>query len=185
MRRERKMRFIVDIGSNHVTNDVPSKSRALELIHAAAESGATDVKFQLFDKLYRDSSQQKNISKIALPKNWIDELRNKCDELGVNFLCTPFSLNAVDYLETFVKEWKIASWDITFEPMIKKIGKSGKPVIMSTGGATSKEIKTAVKWLYGDKMVKKANYIKDHPYAPSLHGRLSYCSSRYATKQNY
>lgn len=156
------MRFIVDIGSNHaIQGSSPNKQRAFKLIESAAESGATDVKFQLFDVLYRDKKTQQNVDKLALPKEWVSDLADCCTANNVNFLCTPFSVEAVDFLDPYVSDFKIASWDITFKPMLEKIGKIGKPVILSTGGATIKEIKDAVRWLYGDKL-SDSQYVKNH-----------------------
>ena len=167
------MRFIAEIGSNYCTeNGRPSKSRAIKLIEQAAKHGATDVKFQLFDTLYREEATQKHIDKIALPRNWISDLYDTCRENNVNFLCTPFSLDALEFLNPYIDEVKIASWDITYRPLIKAIGETKKPVVMSTGGATVKEIKDAVKWLYGDSI--GTSYIKDHL-------TLMHCTGGYPT----
>lgn len=157
------MRFIVDIGSNHtIQNSSPNKQRAFKLIESAAENGATDVKFQLFDTLYRDKKTQQSVTKLALPKEWVSDLADCCAANNVNFLCTPFSVEAVDFIDPYVNEFKIASWDITFRPMLEKIGKTGKPIILSTGGATTKEIKDAVKWVYNDNDTMDSQYVKNH-----------------------
>ena len=176
------MRFIVDIGSNYCVGDSrPNKARAIKLIEQASKSGATAVKFQLFDTLYRDKKTQKNIQKIALPREWISELSEACAENGVTFLCTPFSLEALDFILPYINEVKIASWDITYKPLIQAIGKTRLPVIMSTGGATVKEIKDAVGWIYGESRenVSEASRVKN--YYIRDHLTLMHCTGGYPT----
>ena len=140
------MRFIAEIGSNYFTNG-KTIERAFLLIEAAARSGATDVKFQLFEAgtLYRDPPD--DVAGIQLPRQWVPDLHGKCKEVGVNFLCTPFDLGGVSFLNEFVNEWKIASWDITYVPLLESISKTKKPVILSTAAATIQEIELALSYL--------------------------------------
>ncbi len=139
--------IVAEIGSNHSHNLL----RALDLITAAAQCGADTVKFQLFtaDTLWRKDDYRWLVTKdLALPSEWIPKLQNQCVVDGVNFLCTPFSIGAVNILESYsVDRYKIASGDITYEPLIKLVGTLRKPVILSTGFSTMDEIDRALNWL--------------------------------------
>lgn len=138
--------IIAETGSNHNGNLV----RALDLITAAARCGAHTVKFQLFDdQLWRENDPRHNsIKPLIVPPNWIPILQSRCIAEGVKFLCTPFSIKALDILEFYnVKRYKISSGDITYKPLIALIGTLNKPVILSTGFSTMAEINQALDWL--------------------------------------
>jgi sialic acid synthase SpsE len=142
------MKFIAEIGSNHtVKNGKPDLNRALALIEEAAAAGATHAKFQLFSKMHVNPEAQKSFDEVALPQHWLPDLAKECRANGIEFLCTPFSVEAVDILDQFVDEWKVASWDITFIPLLNKLAQNGKPVILSTAAATIEEIESAVELL--------------------------------------
>lgn len=147
-----KTQVIADIGSNCFVGSNP-KQRAKELIQLAAESGATVSKFQLFraDKLYRDEAKRGAIRQYELPVEWLPELKQVADDSGIELMVTPFYLEAVDVLERLgVKRYKIASSDILYEPLIRLVGQTKKPVIVSTGSATEQEIENAYEWLRPD-----------------------------------
>lgn len=146
------MDFIAEIGSNWAVGDNPKK-RAIHLIKAAANSGATVVKFQLFkgEWLYRDYEKARAMQLTELPTAWLRELKKCTEELNLEFLVTPFYCGAVDILENLgVNRYKIASWDITHIPLLKKIASTKKPIIMSTGAATLEEIDEALTILRPD-----------------------------------
>ena len=62
----------------------------------------------------------------------------------IDFLSTPFDDNAIEFLDPLVKFFKVASADLTNTPFLRKIGKKGKPVFLSTGASTLVEIDNAV-----------------------------------------
>lgn len=73
-----------------------------------------------------------------------------CRAGGVGTMVTPFDLEAVDRLERLgVEAYKIASGDITYRALIRKIATTGKPVFLSTGAANGFEIRRAIGWLKG------------------------------------
>jgi sialic acid synthase SpsE len=151
-----ELKFICEIGTNWYPayyGDYFSSNklleRALHLIELAARSGGTHAKFQLFRKLYRSEKKQKELEKLQLPLSWIPILADACRENNIDFLCTPFYLEAVDILDPYVNEWKVASWDITFIPLLERIAQTGKPVILSTGEATESEIIRAYRIVWG------------------------------------
>ena len=136
--------IIAEIGSSHNG----SKDTALRLIEYAAEAGCDYAKFQLFtgDDLWHSSdSRLEATRRLALPVEWLPDLKNHCLDYGIRFLCTPFSLKAVDALEDLgVKAYKISSGDITYLPLIKRVGETVKKVFLSVGAATYAEIDAAL-----------------------------------------
>ena len=161
-----KVNIIAEVGSNHMRD----KGRALELIAQSAAAGADVVKFQLFtaDTLWsRSDDRHKGTTRVELPPEWIPDLIQTCEANKVKFLCTPFSPAAVDLLESHGAEaYKISSGDVTYLPLIEKIGKTRKPVYLSVGGATIGEINAALK-LLPDNEVVILHCVPGYPVAPS------------------
>ena len=145
--------FIAEIGVNYEN----SINRAKKIIKLAKEGGADAVKFQSYkaEKLackaspyYWDLKEVPVKSQYDLFKkfdkfgfNEFKILKNYCDKIKIDFLSTPFDLDAVDYLDKLVPFFKIASADINNFPLIKKICSKNKPIILSTGATTFNEIK--------------------------------------------
>ena len=134
--------IIAEIGSNHNQ----SKQLAYETIDAAIECGANAVKFQSIniDQLYFGPSQ-KTIDlhkKIDLEESWHHDFKDYCDKKGVTFFSAPTYLSAIDLLEDLdVELYKLASAQIgTFPQLVEKVISLGKPVIFSTGLATTYHI---------------------------------------------
>lgn len=146
MKTTTKIDFIAEIGSNWYAPGQNGLERAKKLIKSAAGSGATAVKFQYFkaDKLYREPQKAYSLKHLELPYVWLPELKQTAVECGVEFICTPFFIEAVAQLLPFVQRFKIASWDLTYTPLLEEIAKTGYPVILSTGAAFFQEIDNAV-----------------------------------------
>jgi N,N'-diacetyllegionaminate synthase len=76
------------------------------------------------------------------------ELKEHCDEIGVEFLASPFSNTAVDLLEKLgVERYKIGSGEVNNLLLLEKIGRTGKPVIISSGMSSIKELDKTVNFL--------------------------------------
>ena len=75
------------------------------------------------------------------------DLADYCGSLGIDFLSTPFDAKSVDFLDSIMSYYKIASADINNLPFLRQIAKKQKPVVLSTGASTLKEIASAVKCL--------------------------------------
>ncbi|WP_426416293.1 N-acetylneuraminate synthase family protein [Aestuariirhabdus sp. LZHN29] len=134
---------------------------AKRLIDEAAQAGAHAAKFQSYkagkiasrnSPAYWDTSKEPTESQYKLFQKYdgfgeaeYKELARHCDAAGVDFLSTPFDLDAVDFLDPLMPVFKIASADITNVPLIRKCAGTGKPLIMSTGASTLPEIEFAVK----------------------------------------
>lgn len=152
--------IIAEAGSNHNRDFENAK----KLIDVAVEAGADAVKFQIFSaeaiyskktpmasylkdkKLVKDGESLWDIIKrIEIPRQWTPDLMTYCQQKGIIFLSTPFDLNAVDELEAAgVEAYKVASFEITHLPMLKKISATGKPIILSTGMASLEDIEIAL-----------------------------------------
>lgn len=152
--------IIAEAGSNH-NRDFDN---ALRLIDVAVAAGADAVKFQIFsaEAIYskktpmasylKDKKLAKNgetlwdiIKRIEIPRSWTPDLMKYCREKDIVFLSTPFDLVAVDELaEAGVAAYKVASFEITHLPMLKKISATGRPIILSTGMASLEDIEVAL-----------------------------------------
>lgn len=147
--------IIAEIGSNH-GGDLDTAKRYIE---AAARAGADVAKFQtltrdgLIARFVRDPQSGEIVanpkhaafSNAGLPDDWHAPLKACCEDNGIEFMSTPFSLEAVDLMEGIgVKRYKLASGDLTFVPLLEKLGRTGKPVILSTGAAYLDEVEEAV-----------------------------------------
>lgn len=151
-----RVNIIAEIGSNYDSDLETAKKYIL----AAKDSGADTVKFQTLrkSKLITPKVRQneewvehpawKIFSNLELPDKWHFTLKEFADTTDIEFISTPFYLEAVDLLETIgVSRYKIASGDITFFPLLKKVGETGKPVILSTGGSNLFDVENAVEIL--------------------------------------
>jgi len=148
--------IIAEIGVNH-EGDVELAKR---LIDEAANGGAHAAKFQSYkagliasknSPAYWDTSKEPTDSQYKLFQKYDNfgeqeyiELAAHCLKRGIDFMSTPFDLDAVDFLNPLMPAFKVASADITNVPLIRKCASTGKPLIMSTGAASLPEIEFAV-----------------------------------------
>ncbi|MFD2046677.1 pseudaminic acid synthase [Ornithinibacillus salinisoli] len=152
--------IIAEMSGNHNQ----SLDRALEIVEAAAKSGADALKIQTYtadtmtlnetrnDFRIRDTkSVWKNKSLFELygeaytPWEWHEPIFKRCNELGMIGFSTPFDETAVDFLETLnVPCYKIASFECTDLPLISRVAKTKKPMIISTGMCSAAEIEETV-----------------------------------------
>lgn len=150
--------FIADIAASHDGE----LSRAVELIHLAAEAGADAAKFQNFsaekivsDRGFRELgglSHQAQWSKsvfevyqdASIPHEWTPTLKAACDEAGIAYFSAAYDLGAVDMLEPYVPAYKIGSGDITWLESLDYTARKGKPMLLATGAAGLAEVVDAV-----------------------------------------
>lgn len=139
--------FIAEVSSNHARD----LHRCLKFVDAAAQIGCDAVKFQLFrvDELFAPeilarSEAHRKRKDWELPTTFLSPIAERCRLRKINFICTPFSLQAVEELKPYVSHYKIASYELTWPTLIEACAKTGKPLILSTGMATSEEIRSAV-----------------------------------------
>ncbi len=99
-------------------------------------------------KLWKGENLYNLYKKGFTPWEWHKKIFDEAKKLDILCFSSPFDETAVDFLESLnVKLYKVASFEITHVPLLIKIAKTKKPVILSTGMATSKEIKNAIKIL--------------------------------------
>lgn len=147
---------IAEMSGNHNQ----SLDRALAIVDAAAASGAHALKIQTYtpdtmtlklsegEFLINDSKnlwKGKNLYELygeaMTPWNWHQPIKERCENHGMLFFSTPFDFTAVDYLEKLnVDFYKIASFENTDLPLIKRVAQTGKPMIISTGMASVAEL---------------------------------------------
>ena len=136
----KKTFIIAEAGANH-NRDF---NLALKLIDAAKESGSDAVKFQtyssetLYSKHTPDFAGYKNLPKlikeIELPREWQKDLKQYCDQKGIEFMSTPFDEEAVDQLvQLGVKRLKIAGFESTDPRFVDMVASTGLPLIISAG----------------------------------------------------
>ncbi|UOQ44120.1 pseudaminic acid synthase [Halobacillus salinarum] len=155
--------IVAEMSGNHNQ----SLERALQIVETAAKCGVHGLKVQTFtaetmtldcpqeDFFIRDPKSLWNGESLynlyqqsQLPWEWHQAIFDKCKELGIVGFSTPFDETAVDFLETLdVPCYKIASFENTDLPLLRKVARTGKPVILSTGMATLTELAESVQTL--------------------------------------
>jgi len=151
--------FIADIAANHDGN----LGRACDLIQKAAKAGANAAKFQHFtaETIVSDhgfmslNSQKSHQSKwkksvfevyndASISLEWTAKLKESCDEVGIAFFTSPYSIELVNYIDPYVPAYKIGSGDITWIEIVKHIAAKQKPYILATGASTMDDVNRAV-----------------------------------------
>lgn len=154
--------IVAELSANHGQDF----DEALRLIDAAAEAGADAIKLQTYtpDTITLDSDlphfridggtlwDGKKLydlyGEAYTPWDWQPKLKEYAGKLGLDLFSSPFDETAVDFLEAMdVPAHKIASFEMTHMPLLRKVAATGKPVIMSTGMATLAEIDESVRTL--------------------------------------
>lgn len=152
--------IVAEMSANHNMDF----QRALDIIRAAKDAGADAVKIQTYtaDTITLDSDApcfqitqgtlwdgttlHKLYQSAYTPWEWQAELKAAAEDMGLVFFSSPFDLGSVDFLEGLgVPAYKVASFEITDIPLIKKIAGLGKPVIIATGVARLADIELAVR----------------------------------------
>ena len=179
--------LIAEIGVNHEG----SLDRAKQMIDQVARAGGHAAKFQTYkagtlaakttSPAYWDQTKEATSSQYELFQRWDNfgpdeyaELAAHCKSQGIDFLSTPFDMDAVDMLTPLQPVTKVASADLTNIPLIRKIGKTGRPVIMSVGASSHDEIKRSLDVLLtaGAQSVTLLHCILNYP-TPREHAQLS------------
>jgi len=157
---DHKPYIIAEISGNHGG----SIDRALELIKAAANTGADAVKFQTYtpdtitiksdrrefliddpNSLWHGRTLYDLYEEAHTPWDWHAEMFKCARDLGIEVFSSPFDLTSVDFLEDLdVAAYKIASLELSDTQLIKRVAQTEKPLIMSTGGAKLADIENAV-----------------------------------------
>ena len=153
--------IIAEMSGNHNQ----SLSRALDIVEAAAKSGAHALKVQTYTpdtmtldlderefhisdpkSLWAGTSLYELYGKAYTPWEWHKPIFDRARQLGIIVFSTPFDDTAVDFLESLdVPCYKIASFENTDLPLIRRVAATGKPLMISTGMATVGELDETVR----------------------------------------
>ena len=160
MNRNGRCQIIAEAGVNH-NGDL---NLALDLVDAAAEAGADIVKFQTFSASQLASSQARRVSyqqkafpsksetqlemlqRLEISHTQHQTVKARCAERNIEFLSSCFDLQSLDFLENDlnVSGHKLGSGELTNAPLLLAIGRTKKPLILSTGMANLGEIEQAL-----------------------------------------
>jgi N,N'-diacetyllegionaminate synthase len=160
--------FIAEAGLNH-NGDI---NIAKQMIDKAIESGADAIKFQTYksEEFLAESSQYFDFFKnVELSFDEFKELSEYAKEKNFTFFSAPFDIQSADFLNQIdVSCFKIASSDLTNLPLIRHIAKMKKPMIISTGIATMKEVDEAINWclLEGNDQIALLHCVANYPTLP-------------------
>ena len=159
----RPVYVVAEMSANHGQDF----EKAVSIVQAAAKAGADAVKLQTYTAdtmtldcdnpyfritgtIWEGRTLYDLYNEAFTPWEWQPKLKVIANEIGLDFFSTPFDETAVDFLEEMnVPAYKVASFEIVDIPLLKRIGLTGKPVIMSTGMATLAEIEEAVDTMRG------------------------------------
>ncbi|MDC0205549.1 pseudaminic acid synthase [Pelagibacteraceae bacterium] len=171
--------FIAEISANHCG----SLSKAIKLIKCAKDNGADAVKLQTYTADTMTIKSNKKYFKINkglwkgynfwdlynkahTPLEWHKKLFDYAKKIGIIIFSTPFDESAVDFLEKLrCPMYKVASFEMTDIPLIKKIAATKKPMIISTGMANLNEIELTynVARKYGAKNITLLYCVSNYP----------------------
>ncbi len=154
-----KVYIIAELSANHHQDF----EQAVRLIHTAKEVGADAIKLQTYTPdtitmrsdreyfrvgggtLWDGKTLHALYGEAYTPWEWQPKLKQAAKNLGLDLFSSPFDETAVDFLERMdVPAYKIASFELVDIPLIQKVAKTGKPIILSTGMATTEEIEEAL-----------------------------------------
>ena len=170
--------IIAEAGVNH-NGDL---NLAFELVDAAKAAGVDCVKFQTFKSenlvsrgaqkaeyqkaATGDSSQKDMLKQLELSFDEFITLKEYCDNAVICFLSTQFDFESIDFLNSIdMPFWKVPSGEVTNYPYLRELGRTGKPVVMSTGMCETEEIRAAIQVLRenGTKEIKLLHCNTEYP----------------------
>lgn len=147
-------------------NFLGSYQKALKIIDAAAKAGADAIKVQTYtadtitinsdkkyfqikvNKAWKNQTLYQLYQKGSMPWHWQPKLKKYAEKKGLVFFSFPLDATAVDFLEKIkVVLYKVGSFEVVDIPLLKRIGQTKKPVIISRGMSSLAELKLAVKTL--------------------------------------
>lgn len=175
--------IVAEMSGNH-NHDI---KRAYKIINQAARVGADAIKLQTYtadtltidcdnkyfqvkvNKAWKGQILYSLYKEAYTPWGWQPKLKKYAESKGLVFFSTPFDNTAVDFLEKMkVQLYKVASFEVIDIPLLKKIGQTKKPVIISRGMSSNEELKLAIKTLKdnGTPQVAVLHCVSSYPASP-------------------
>lgn len=157
--KDKPVYIIAEMSANHNMD----YNRARQIVQAAAQSGADAIKLQTYtpdtitidcdddcfktqSKIWEGMTLYDLYKKSYTPWEWHASLKEYANSLGLDFFSSPFDASAVEFLSQLdVPAYKIASFEVNDIPLINRVAKEMKPVIISTGIAYEEDIELALK----------------------------------------
>lgn len=162
------MFFIAEVSSNH-SRDL---KRCLDLVEASKRSGFDAIKFQAFkvEELFSEEiliSSPEHLERKGweFPIEFLPEIKKRCEQLNIKLGITPFYLDAVKECLPYVDFFKIASYELLWNDLLKEVCKTNKKMIISTGMANIEEVISAVSYIekHGCKDLSILHCVSSYP----------------------
>jgi sialic acid synthase SpsE len=148
---------VAEAGSNwRMGTSDRDRQMARTLVNVAVEAGADAVKFQTYrarDTYVADAGASDYLAELGIhrsineifadlemPYELIGEIAAHCEQVGIEFMSTPFSVADANAVDPYVRRHKVASYEINHVRLLQRLGATGKPLIISTGAATEEDI---------------------------------------------
>lgn len=186
--------LIAEVGVNYydiaAENGTTPMEAAKLMVKEAKEAGIHAVKFQTYkaetlaakqSPYYWDITEEPTRSQFELFKKFdsfgkeeYKELKEYCDEVGIEFLSTAFDFESADYLDELMEVYKISSSDLSNLPFIAYQAKKNKPIILSIGASNEDEIDRAIETIrkYNQKPLILMHCVLEYP-TPYEHANLN------------
>jgi len=150
--------FVVAEAGSNWRMGTPDRDRqmARALVRVAVEAGADAVKFQTYrarDTYVADAGASDYLADLGInrsineifvdlemPYELLGEIAAHCEQVGIEFMSTPFSVADADAVDPHVRRHKVASYEINHVRLLQRLAATGKPLIISTGAATEDDI---------------------------------------------
>lgn len=192
----KRLKIIAEIGSVHDG----SFGNALRLIDAAVSAGANIVKFQTHipeaetllnapnPSYFQLESRFEYFRRTSFSLSQWEKIAKHCSEMNVDFLSSPFSLEAIELLEQVgVSSYKIPSGEVTNLPLIEGVRKTNKPVYLSSGMSNWDELDRAANLLNINGLLTVMQCTSEYPCSPERVGLniISEMKKRYQTEVGF
>ena len=109
------------------------------------------------EQMSHQSNWKKTVYEVyedaSIDTTWTELLKKKCDEVGIEYMTSPYDFESVDSVEEYVNAYKIGSGDITWIEILKYIARKNKPILLATGASTLEDIKRAMETLKSNKVI--------------------------------
>lgn len=153
--------LIAEIGGNHEGNF----EYAMKLVDLAISTNVDFIKFQLYtgDTLVsriESPTRNSHFKKFELTKEQHIAIAEKITKAGIGYIASIWDEDMMEWIDPYIPIYKVGSGDLTAYPVLKTIAQKKKPIIISSGLSTEKEVLDAIKYIQSiDKRYKSAEYL--------------------------